>query len=811
MGFPCLNKSCITAPTALLLVLQITAQTSQDLPQVCKDSNNIIRYTSNDAFERSQIISLANGDNLVLAGTVNLYSYYEDIEICRTDSRGEILWATKLKLLGGFVFNKTKFSESQNGDLLMVANLSPGNEKGKWLAGIACLRSTGKLLWYNFYEIMPSANFQDYFLNCSIPATDKQGKIYLPFVFGSYYDEQQVFNIIKLSPNGNLLLQKSYIHGQSSFHQAGELDVHSSFEMGGLLNIFGRSSKLPIVNFQFNSTDLSLQKIRSYSATRYINEYNRPSIFNTIETNSGKYIGYGTSLLNTVWDNGGIGFTTVEFNRNQEPVKSFQVKIFPRFSNPGSLSFARNLIINDRGDLMYGISSHRKKFSLLAILDSNYNITMQKKIEPANAGIDYLFYDPLGYSKTNQLIFRFRNCINATKPCNLLHIYANQQLRSLSNCLKITDTSFVELYPFDLIPESFEIGRPVNQPLLQKNIVLSQENLVINTEAICSEKSICLTPKIEAADSICVDQSITRFTAHKGAACLSKINWKIDNSVTSSISFLKDSIIAVQFKKPWQGYISAELSSACGLLKDSIFITVYKPKIDLLKKDGICRDQTILLDAGTGYKNYLWQDGSSRSTYVANAPGKYWVKIADSRGCYNSDTSVVRNWLEPAKAFLRKNDSILCNKQGLELKANINTAAAYLWNTGATSSSIKINKAGSYWLQLTDDDGCVGRDSILLIEKTCPSQVFWPNAFSPNNNGHNDYFKPITSGSFIKFQLTIFNRWGEKIFESQQLNKGWDGTAKGRKQESGSYIWICNYQFPNEQPVIQKGSLLLIR
>lgn len=92
--------------------------------------------------------------------------------------------------------------------------------------------------------------------------------------------------------------------------------------------------------------------------------------------------------------------------------------------------------------------------------------------------------------------------------------------------------------------------------------------------------------------------------------------------------------------------------------------------------------------------------------------------------------------------------------------------------------------------------------------------VYVPNAFSPNGDGNNDEFLAYTSNDkgLVYFELLIFNRWGEKVFESHTINQGWDGTYKGQLQNPDVFVYQVTYGFRGE-PLAQmrKGSITLLR
>jgi gliding motility-associated-like protein len=107
-------------------------------------------------------------------------------------------------------------------------------------------------------------------------------------------------------------------------------------------------------------------------------------------------------------------------------------------------------------------------------------------------------------------------------------------------------------------------------------------------------------------------------------------------------------------------------------------------------------------------------------------------------------------------------------------------------------------------------NACTDGISEEVITHTLPSEVFIPNAFSPNGDNKNEVFKV---GGFVirSMQLMIFNQWGEKVFESADQAIGWDGRYKGQQQPSGVYIYVCNIVLTDGSRVVKKGSVNLVR
>jgi gliding motility-associated-like protein len=115
----------------------------------------------------------------------------------------------------------------------------------------------------------------------------------------------------------------------------------------------------------------------------------------------------------------------------------------------------------------------------------------------------------------------------------------------------------------------------------------------------------------------------------------------------------------------------------------------------------------------------------------------------------------------------------------------------------------------TYKVVVTNDAGCLDEDSI-TIKVSVPNGIYVPSAFTPNNDGINDVFKPYLGRNFTLLNFSIYNRWGEKIFTTGNSN-GWDGTTGGRSQNTGVYIWILSAKDNHGNPINKKGTVTLIR
>ncbi|WP_162915500.1 M43 family zinc metalloprotease [Paraflavitalea soli] len=258
--------------------------------------------------------------------------------------------------------------------------------------------------------------------------------------------------------------------------------------------------------------------------------------------------------------------------------------------------------------------------------------------------------------------------------------------------------------------------------------------------------------------------------------------------------------------------VTAERSPGC-IVTDTIRIALKKaPPVDLGIDTSFCRGATLTLDAGPGFDSYRWNTLATTQQITVQAPGSYRVAALYANGCYARDTVEVSRYDMPSTILT--DTATFCDFSNATLTPlMLNDFIAYQWSTGATTPVVRIDRPGLYWVQVTHRNGCIGTDTILVTKRSCGNKLYIPNAFTPNNDHHNDVFKPAVDGQLVSFRLAVFSRWGEKIFETTNATLGWRGDWKNKPMDTGSYVWICTYQFAGAgQPVqTSRGIVTLLR
>jgi gliding motility-associated-like protein len=229
------------------------------------------------------------------------------------------------------------------------------------------------------------------------------------------------------------------------------------------------------------------------------------------------------------------------------------------------------------------------------------------------------------------------------------------------------------------------------------------------------------------------------------------------------------------------------------------------PKVNLGKDTSVCAGTAYTLNAYNSGANYLWQDNSRLSTYRVTNPGSYYVSV-DLNGCVQNDTVQIAYSSPPV--FSLGNDTSLCPGQTIMLEPKVNGLVSYKWQDGSRLDHYTITAAGSYTLQVTNNCGS-STDELNVSTAVCLLEM--PTAFTPNNDGLNDVFR-VRYSEFIKeFDMVIYNRWGEKIFETKDPHNGWDGNLKSLPQNEGSYVWVIKLTDHNNKAQTAHGLVTLIR
>lgn len=323
------------------------------------------------------------------------------------------------------------------------------------------------------------------------------------------------------------------------------------------------------------------------------------------------------------------------------------------------------------------------------------------------------------------------------------------------------------------------------------------------TQSVISKKIIVL------GASISLDQSINCFGDSSGQLTVNasggngnyQYEWKTNPTQnTATIGGLKAGVYNVSVSAP-----NACTASASFNLQEPPSIQI-SSKITDARCDKNNGAVEIVVQGGIAPYDYLWSNGSKQTSITQLPAGIYSVTITDKNACKKTLNQLeVKSIPSTLKVNLGA-DTTVCP----ELLLSPGIFKEYLWQNGSTSSDFLATKTGRYSIKVTDNDGCTASDEI-YVTVDC-TDIYFPNAFTPNGDGLNDFFGAIGNINLIQsYELKVYDRWGQIIFYSNQPQNKWSGKVKEIRSPAGIYTWIAQYQLKGRQPQQKKGTILLVR
>lgn len=297
--------------------------------------------------------------------------------------------------------------------------------------------------------------------------------------------------------------------------------------------------------------------------------------------------------------------------------------------------------------------------------------------------------------------------------------------------------------------------------------------------------------------------------------------WYSDTATTATIRIINQSTAGVGNDFAIDDISFRAICSAT----DSVTITVfdkYDPLVDGLGPDTvICDANPMTLSTSIpGATNFVWQDNSTASTYTTSNGGSFYVSLTDGNGCDFSDTISITASQSPQVTL--PSDTTICEDNLVTFNAYDPTATSYQWRgpsvyflqNDPTDSVFTATFEGVYEVDVTNSCGTLTQ-LIELKTEDCTCSPFVPNAFTPNNDGDNDELFVFTGCTLEEVTFSVFNRWGERVFATNDVSTGWDGLIKGSLAPQGVYIYKLEYRSENFKgevvSSVSYGDITLVR
>lgn len=263
------------------------------------------------------------------------------------------------------------------------------------------------------------------------------------------------------------------------------------------------------------------------------------------------------------------------------------------------------------------------------------------------------------------------------------------------------------------------------------------------------------------------------------------------------------------------------VTNTCGSASDDVTIssTGGPTATASASPGGVCPGEsstlTVEVTNGTAPYTYSWSDGGTGQSQSVSPSSttSYSVQVTDANGCVSNTTQTSVLVHSPPSVDAGPDVTIV---KGESTQLNASGASQYEWSpsssltsTSGANPTASPTETTEYTVTGTDANGCSATDQVVVsVEEKI--NVFVPQLFSPNGDGNNDVLY-VRGGAIKEFKFVLFNRWGEKVFETEDLNSGWDGTFRGRPVDEGVFVFYLKGSYIDGSEIDAQGNITLIR
>jgi gliding motility-associated-like protein len=281
-------------------------------------------------------------------------------------------------------------------------------------------------------------------------------------------------------------------------------------------------------------------------------------------------------------------------------------------------------------------------------------------------------------------------------------------------------------------------------------------------------------------------------------------------------------------------YIKGTNAWGCSVVKPMVVKIESTPKFIVTNPVPVCAPATVDLTASAitagsdpGWTLSYWKDAAATipldNPSAVNASGSYYIKAAAVGGC--SSVQVVQVTVTIKKSLASQRYPSITTPINVPVQLNarsigVNDSYAWYPPTGLNDTAIsnpvfRHNSNVEYTIRIDDGNNCPVIDTVLVMVRPansgCVSDIFVPKAWSPNKDGHNDKLYPLPVCIRELKYFRVFNRWGQLVFETNQLGHGWDGMFKGVEQVMDVYTWTLEATGEDGRYFKRAGNSVLLR
>jgi gliding motility-associated-like protein len=306
-------------------------------------------------------------------------------------------------------------------------------------------------------------------------------------------------------------------------------------------------------------------------------------------------------------------------------------------------------------------------------------------------------------------------------------------------------------------------------------------------------------------------------------------HWSTESDFSNMLNpSLNDSTIVVTPTATTTYFIQTYNAIACATV-DSVIVTVSLGQVELSPDAFICADDTVPLtvtgaDVGS---TFSWSplagivSGQGTGTIFVNPAftTNYLVLVTGPTGCtWNDNVTVTVSDLNASSVTATANPIVIQSGNSSQLLATPDTGVTYTWFPDSTLNNPNIADPvatpaiTTTYTVIVSDGVCTAVDSVRVEvrELNCDEpDIFVPNAFSPNGDDNNDVLF-VRSTFITEIEFKIFDRWGELVFETTDINEGWDGTYKGKVVDPAVFVYYLDAVCADQQTYFNKGNITVV-
>jgi len=330
---------------------------------------------------------------------------------------------------------------------------------------------------------------------------------------------------------------------------------------------------------------------------------------------------------------------------------------------------------------------------------------------------------------------------------------------------------------------------------------------------------------------ICFGDNANLAILHNQSA--SEFFWSLNQDLSSPFNNPSDSVVTVSPTDSTLYYFRG-VNGICDA-EASVLVGVNEVMVDLLDFSSICFEDTIAIEAnslsGISPFNYSWTPTSeiisgqgSNTIFVSpQSDLRYSLTVTDNILCEDTASSLIEVNIPRFNSVsilteldtIYKGQSLQLNQSRQEGNLSFQWEPAGLLNDPFSANPIaKFPQSTTFFLTVTDQQtGCevVASKRLGVFEINCADpNIFIPTAFTPDQDGNNDQLF-VRGEVMSSIDLSIYNRWGELVFRTQDQNKGWDGTLGGKAVDPGVFVYHLKAICFDGQEYFEKGNVTLIR